>query len=172
MIAVLVAAGGAYAYHRVLVSDLESQVASLEATTQILRNNQNQLKTAVDTAKDTIAKMEANAAEQARAITSLTQTNNELNQEKQRYLKIFKDHNLTRLARAKPGMIETRINRGTAQVFRDLENDTKEIMSAAAPRDTDGVRSTTTETTTRTGNNNGSGESPSTDIPTASPSGN
>ena len=53
---------------------------------------------------------------------------NELNREKQTYLKIFKDHNLTRLARARPGMIEKRINNGTQKVFEALENDTKELM--------------------------------------------
>jgi len=60
----------------------------------------------------------------------LTNKNNELAKEKANYLKVFKDHNLTRLARAKPGMIESRINKGTEKVFRDLENDTKELMDA------------------------------------------
>ena len=41
------------------------------------------------------------------------------------YLKIFKDHDLTRLARAKPGMIETRANRATEEIFTAVENDTK-----------------------------------------------
>ena len=41
------------------------------------------------------------------------------------YLKIFKNHDLTRLARAKPGMIETRANRATEEIFTAVENDTK-----------------------------------------------
>ena len=41
------------------------------------------------------------------------------------YLKIFKDHDLTRLARAKPGMIETRANKRTDEIFTVIENDTK-----------------------------------------------
>jgi hypothetical protein len=45
-------------------------------------------------------------------------------------MKIFKDHNLTRLARAKPGMIEKRINSGTAKVFRQMEEDSKEVENA------------------------------------------
>ena len=43
------------------------------------------------------------------------------------YLKIFKDHDLTRLARAKPGMIETRANRATEEIFTAVENDTKMV---------------------------------------------
>ena len=41
------------------------------------------------------------------------------------YLKIFKDHDFTRLARAKPGLIEPRANKATDDVFTDIENDTK-----------------------------------------------
>jgi len=42
------------------------------------------------------------------------------------YLKIFKDHDLTRLARAKPGLIESRANNATDKVFLEIENDSKE----------------------------------------------
>ena len=44
------------------------------------------------------------------------------------YLKIFKDHDLTRLARAKPGMIETRANKRTDEIFTVIENDTKLVQ--------------------------------------------
>ena len=44
------------------------------------------------------------------------------------YLKIFKDHDLTRLARAKPGMIETRANKATDKIFTEVENDTKLVQ--------------------------------------------
>ena len=46
----------------------------------------------------------------------------------QDYLKIFKDHDLTRLARAKPGMIETRANKRTDEIFTVIENDTKMVQ--------------------------------------------
>ena len=41
-----------------------------------------------------------------------------------RYLDIFKRHNLSKLAIAKPGMIETRVNKGTKDVFDSIEKDT------------------------------------------------
>ena len=37
---------------------------------------------------------------------------------------IFKRHNLTKLAKAKPGLIETRANKGTKDVFDSIEKDT------------------------------------------------
>jgi len=53
-----------------------------------------------------------------------------LTAERDEYLGIFKRHDMTRLARVKPGLIEPRINKGTADVFRAIENDSKEIEDA------------------------------------------
>ena len=55
------------------------------------------------------------------------------------YLKIFKDHDLTRLARAKPGMIETRANKRTDEIFTEVENDTKQVVATDAPASDDSV---------------------------------
>ena len=41
----------------------------------------------------------------------------------QRYLNIFARHDLSKLAAAKPGLIQTRINKGTKDVFDTIEND-------------------------------------------------
>jgi len=51
----------------------------------------------------------------------------------QDYLKIFKDHDLTRLARAKPGMIESRANKRTDEIFTVIENDTRITEEQTAP---------------------------------------
>ena len=51
------------------------------------------------------------------------------------YLKIFKDHDFTRLARAKPGLIEPRANKATDAVFTDIENDTKKPDTSADSTD-------------------------------------
>jgi hypothetical protein len=53
--------------------------------------------------------------------------NQEIEAEAQRYLAIFARHNLSKLAAAKPGLIETRINKGTSDVFRTIEQDTTDI---------------------------------------------
>ena len=44
-----------------------------------------------------------------------------------RYLDIFKRHNLTKLAAAKPGLIESRVNKATKEVFDGIENDSRDI---------------------------------------------
>ena len=46
-----------------------------------------------------------------------------------RYLDIFKRHNLTKLAAAKPGLIEPRVNKGTKDVFNSIEEDSRNIDS-------------------------------------------
>ena len=46
-----------------------------------------------------------------------------------RYMDIFRRHNLNQLAVAKPGLIEKRVNNGTKQVFDSIENDSKELDS-------------------------------------------
>ena len=56
------------------------------------------------------------------------------------YLKIFKDHDFTRLARAKPGLIEPRANKATDAIFTDIENDTKKPDISADTTTDDSVR--------------------------------
>ena len=137
----VLALGGGYAYHQVTVSGLETQVVQLEANNRTLKENQVQMEIAVNTAQASLKAAEENAKKSEAAMSALNSRNQELNREKQNYLKIFKDHNLTRLARAKPGMIEKRINNGTQKVFEALENDTKELMDIDTSDDaTDGLR--------------------------------
>ena len=44
-----------------------------------------------------------------------------------RYLDIFKRHNLSKLAAAKPGLIEPRVNNGTKDVFDSIEEASRNI---------------------------------------------
>ena len=125
---ILVVGASGYAYHQVTVANLEKDVMRLETDNRTLKENQVQLKSAVSTAQASLEAEKKNAAKTQVDMNTLSLRNNELNQEKQNYLKVFKDHNLTRLARARPGMIEKRANNKTALVFRELENDTKELM--------------------------------------------
>lgn len=129
MVAVIAAGGAAYAYHTTTVAKFEAAVSQLEANNRTLKENQVQLELAVNTAEASLKAAEENAKKQGEAMNKLTLKNNQLQKDKDTAMKIFKDHNLTRLARAKPGMIEKRANNKTASVFRDLENDTKELMS-------------------------------------------
>lgn len=84
---------------------------------------------------------------QLEALQLQTESLNEMNDraavveaQMQSYLKIFKDHDLTRLARAKPGLIETRANKRTDEIFTEVENDTKQVVTTDAPASDDSVR--------------------------------
>jgi hypothetical protein len=60
---------------------------------------------------------------QTEALNDLSQKNHEIEAEMSRYLDIFKRHNLAKLAAAKPGLIEKRVNGATKNVFDSLEDD-------------------------------------------------
>jgi len=120
--------GGGYMHYQTTVAKYEAAVSKLEANNRTLKENQVQMEIAVRTAESSLKTAEENAKKSEAAMSALTARNNELQREKDNAMKIFKDHNLTRLARAKPGMIETRANAKTAKVFKDLENDTQELM--------------------------------------------
>ena len=64
---------------------------------------------------------------QTNSLLELQSKNQEIEAEMSRYLDIFKRHNLSKLAIAKPGLIETRVNNGTKNVFDSIEKDTAGI---------------------------------------------
>ena len=66
---------------------------------------------------------------QTGSLLDLQSRNQEIQQEMSRYLDIFKRHDLTRLAAAKPGLIEPRVNKGTKDVFDSIEEDSRNIDS-------------------------------------------
>ena len=96
--------------------------------TTLVANNAK-LEGAVQLQEEAISSLQNDFATQTKALNSLQSKNNEIELEMNRYLDIFKRHNLTKLAAAKPGLIETRINRGTASVFKSIEDDTTDIDS-------------------------------------------
>jgi chromosome segregation ATPase len=159
IVAFVGAIAGGYSYHQVTVSKFEAGIAKLEANNRTLKENQVQLDIAINTAEASLKAAEENAKKSEAAMSALTSRNQELNREKQTYLKIFKDHNLTRLARARPGMIEKRINNGTQKVFEALENDTKELMDID-DTNADGVQS---DATSGVGSETDSGSTGTTD---------
>ena len=80
---------------------------------------------AVEEQKKTIEVIKENFERQGKALNNLTARNAEIEGEMTRYLDIFKRHNLNKLAIAKPGLIEKRVNDGTAKIFITIENDSK-----------------------------------------------
>ena len=74
-----------------------------------------------------IESLQNDFALQTTALTSMQSKNNEIELEMNRYLDIFKRHNLSKLAAAKPGMIEPRANNATKEVFDSIEADSRVI---------------------------------------------
>lgn len=71
--------------------------------------------------------LKTQSTRQAEQINVMQSRNQEIEMEMSRYLDIFKRHNLTKLAAAKPGLIETRANNATKDVFETLEADSRSL---------------------------------------------
>ena len=64
---------------------------------------------------------------QGSALMNIQSKSQEIQNEMNRYLDIFKRHNLSKLAAAKPGLIEPKANKATKEVFRGIEEDSRHI---------------------------------------------
>ena len=77
----------------------------------------------------TIAAQQEQFEKQTTALNNLSKKNQEIEADMNRYLDIFRRHNLTKLAAAKPGLIEPRMNKATKEVFDGIENDSNLISN-------------------------------------------
>ena len=91
--------------------------------------------------EETIAALQQDFELQTTSLLEIQLKNQEIQTEMNRYLDIFKRHNLTKLAAAKPSLIETRANKGTKEVFDGIEADSVSIGSL-----NDGVQFVPTDT--------------------------
>ena len=127
---ILLIAGAGYAYHTTVVSQKDAIIARLESNAVTLKENAMRLETAFESEKAARERSENNLQAQLQAVGELTEKNTAMQAEMDDYLSIFKRHNPTKLARAKPGLIEPRINNGTQEVFRAIEEASKEVENA------------------------------------------
>ena len=84
----------------------------------------------------TIKAQQESFERQSSALNNMTARNAEIEGEMNRYLDIFKRHNLNKLAIAKPGLIEKRVNDGTKKVFETIEEDSKALDNLDDPTTT------------------------------------
>jgi hypothetical protein len=130
---IIALAGGGYMYHNYVISEKEKVIAQLDRNYQIAKSNSTRLEEALEVSEESRRLSEENSLLQQKSIAQLNKRNNELSEERNRYVSIFKRHDLTMLARAKPGLIEPRINKGTKQAFTTIERDSKEESNETAP---------------------------------------
>ena len=126
----IVVAGGAYMYHTQQIAMKDATIAQQQVNVTTLKNNEIRLESALEREQQARQQAENNLQTQLKAVGELTSRNAALTAERDEYLGIFKRHDMTRLARIKPGLIEPRINKGTADVFRQIEEDSREVADA------------------------------------------
>ncbi len=126
----LLVGGGAYGYHTVKVNEMSATIAQKESAIVILKSNEEKLIAAEEQNRKSIETMKQDIEKQREAFTNLSTQHAQLTKERDEYMSIFRKHDLTKLARRKPGLIEPRINNGTAQVFRQVEQDSREVDQA------------------------------------------
>ena len=125
-----VVGAGAYGYHTLEIGKRETTIAQLEKNNVVLKENSARLETALETETASREQAEKNLKVQLEAVGKLTEANTAMQEEMDDYLSIFKRHDLTKLARVKPGLIEPRINNGTKKVFEQIEKDSEEVENA------------------------------------------
>jgi Tfp pilus assembly protein PilE len=107
-------AGGAYTWY----TDTMERYEVLAAEKAALNLQHQQQEAAFEALKK--------SHEQQRvANDALTRRNSEIESEAKSYLEVFKKHDLTKLARAKPGLIETKANNATDKIFKVIEDETE-----------------------------------------------
>ncbi len=96
-------------------------------TNQALQAENAALEVAMQVQGETIDTLQKDMQVQTSALLEIQGKNQEIEAEMNRYLDIFKRHNLTKLAAAKPGLIEPKANKATKEVFDGIEEDSRNI---------------------------------------------
>ena len=96
---------------------------------QILTENSAKLEIAASTQKQTINTLVADAKKYQQLNKELNSNLEHANDYKNSLIAKLRKHDLTRLSQQKPGLVEKKINNGTAKLFRSLEA----ISGAVAP---------------------------------------
>lgn len=79
--------------------------------------------------KAAIEAIQNNLQQTTQALSGLQVRNQAYEAEMAEYMDIFRRHNLSKLASAKPGMVELRANTRTKEAFDAIEADSKRISS-------------------------------------------
>jgi uncharacterized coiled-coil protein SlyX len=119
-----------YQFLLALIVALSGSCYWLYNENQTLKANNVKLETAVATQEETISSLQNDFALQGKSLIDMQSKNQQIEAAMNRYLDIFKRHDLTKLAAAKPGLIEPRVNEATKEVFNGIEQDSRDIDNA------------------------------------------
>ena len=104
---------------------------------QTLKGNVIKIEQALEDQRAAFETMKEQYEKQGQELNNLARANARIEAEKDQYLSIFRKHNLDKLALMKPGLIESRVNNATKEVFEVLENDSKQISNLGNSDSTD-----------------------------------
>lgn len=103
-----------------------------QATIGTLRSNNAKLAVAAETSKETIGRLEADAAQFEKSNQELRSQLDEAEEYSDELAGKLRRHNLTVLTLQKPGLIEGRVNNATAKLFDEMEVLTGKSVPAPA----------------------------------------
>ena len=105
----------------------------LYSENQTLTFNNMQLEVAIQQQEDAIESIREAYEKQGDSLNGMINKNAQIEAEKNRYMDILKRHDLNKLAIAKPGLLESKVNKGTKNVFDTIEKDSRELDSLDDP---------------------------------------
>ena len=111
----------------------KSKIEKLQVELNVAVQNQKVLENTVSEQNERMKQQLEDQKVSQEKIRQLTEANNKANEEVTKLRNTFARHDLNNLAIAKPGLIENRFNNATADVFGDIENDSKAISELDAP---------------------------------------
>lgn len=110
---------------------LQEQIRRLEISNAQLMDRNALQQSAIDQQQDAIGKWQQEQERLVKQMEDLNKLAQQASKEVDRLNEIFSKHNLDRLSRRKPGLIEKRINDGTARASRMLECSTGKASSCS-----------------------------------------
>lgn len=129
MIIILVGGGVGFWYY----STTQVTLANYQVKIQEQQNVMNAYETRDAEQQRAIESLQNNLKIQTEALTTMSRRNAEIQGEMNRYLDIFKRHNLAKLAAAKPGLVESRANKATKEVFDGIKQDSNALQYDVDP---------------------------------------
>lgn len=116
----------AYGAHSFIVGNLNDTIEKQQMQIEQYVAQNVALQSAADINEQTIRSLEEGAKRQAEQIGTLTDNLNVAVAQKNEALRIFNDHDITKLAKNKPGLMEPRANRATKLEFDGIEELSKD----------------------------------------------
>lgn len=105
------------------------KLANYATKVQEQQNIMNAYETRDQEQQRAIESLQQNLQVQTQALTDMSRRQSEIQSEMNHYLDIFARHDLSRLANARPGMIELRVNNETKEVFDGIEADSNALAN-------------------------------------------